>query len=104
MLKRFILFIPILWLSACLEEQSGSLDKKAFIKIYDNSEFHSSFYAIDMKQTSDGGYLILGGKTELDEEEHRKYSFKCILLKVDQYGNKENELEIERLCVSDWQA
>jgi hypothetical protein len=65
MLKRIILFIPvIILLSACLEESSEKLDKKAFTKIYDNSEFYSSFYAIDMKQTADGGYIILGGKTE----------------------------------------
>ena len=54
MLKRIILFIPVIFLSACLEESSEKLDKKAFTRIYDNSEFYSSFYAIDMKPTADG--------------------------------------------------
>jgi hypothetical protein len=99
MLKRIALFIPIIILSACLEESSEKLDKKAFTKIYDNSEFYSSFYAIDMKQTADGGYLILAGKTEVVKEagepQQVNTPFSVYLLKVDAFGKIERELELD---------
>jgi hypothetical protein len=101
MLKRILLFIPVLLLSACLEESSDKVDKKAFTKIYDNSEFYSSFYAIDMKQTADGGYLILGGKTKVvknpeDPEESPNVNtpMSVYLLKVDALGAIVNEREL----------
>jgi hypothetical protein len=107
MLKRIILFIPVfVLLSACLEESSEKLDKKAFTKIYDNSEFYSSFYALDMKQTADGGYLILGGKTKIvkepgagEEPPNVNSPLSAYLLKVDELGNMENELELEETYV-----
>jgi hypothetical protein len=98
MLKRIILFIPVIFLSACLEESSEKIDKKAFTKIYDNSEFYASFYAIDMKQTADGGYLILAGKTEVVKEagepQQVNTPFLVHLLKVDELGNMVHELEL----------
>jgi hypothetical protein len=98
MLKRILLFIPVILLSACLEESSEKIDKKAFTKIYDNSEFYSSFYAIDMKQTADGGYLILAGKTEVVKEagepQQVNTPFSVYLLKVDELGNIVHELEL----------
>ncbi len=102
MLKRILLFIPVILLSACLEESSEKIDKKAFTKIYDNSEFYSSFYAIDMKQTPDGGYLILGGKTKVvknpenpDENPNVNTPMSVYLLKVDALGAIENERELD---------
>lgn len=100
MLKRIILFLPVIVLSACLEESSEKLDKKAFTRIYDNSEFYSSFYAIDMKQTADGGYLILGGKTEVlkegGESQNVNTPLGVYLLKTDELGNIVNELELDK--------
>lgn len=99
MLKRIILFIPVIFLSACLEESSEKIDKKAFTRIYDNKEFYSNFYAIDMKQTIDGGYLILGGKTEVVKEAGEPQNVNTplgiYLLKVDELGNKVSELQLE---------
>ncbi|MBL7841142.1 MAG: hypothetical protein JNJ75_13445 [Cyclobacteriaceae bacterium] len=99
MLKRIILFIPVIFLSACLEESSEKIDKKAFTRIYDNSEFYSSFYAIDMKQTSDGGYLILGGKTEVVKEggepQNVNTPLGVYLLKTDELGNIVTELQVD---------
>lgn len=99
MLKRILLFIPVILLSACFEESSEKIDKKAFTKIYDNSEFYSSFYAIDMKQTADGGYLILGGKTkaikEGEENPNVNTPLSVYLLKVDALGNIVTELDLE---------
>ncbi|HAI76517.1 MAG TPA: hypothetical protein DCM08_09735 [Microscillaceae bacterium] len=48
----------ILCWSAC----SSNKDVKpsdSFTKIYDNGEFGGSFFPVDVKQTTDGGYLIL---------------------------------------------
>lgn len=100
MLKRILLFVPVILLvTACLEESSEKIDKKAFTRIYDNNEFYSNFYAIDMKQTLDGGYLILGGKTEVVKEAGEPQDVNTPLgiyiLKVDELGNKVMELEIE---------
>lgn len=96
MLKRILLFIPFIILSACLEESSEKLDKKEFTKIFDNAEFNSSFYAIDMKQTVDGGYLILGGKTRLSpDDEHLYLPMSIYVLKTDELGNVVTELAID---------
>ncbi|CAN0370805.1 unnamed protein product, partial [Phaeothamnion confervicola] len=99
MLKRIILFIPIIILSACLEESSEKLDKKAFTKIYDNNEFYSSFYAIDMQQTDDAGYLILGGKTSVvkegGESQNVNSPLGIYILKVDALGNIVKALVLE---------
>lgn len=100
MLRRILFFIPVLLLSGCLEESSEKLDRKAFTKIYDNSEFNSSFYAIDMKQTADGGYLILGGKTRVIKEPNEpnvNTPMTIYLLKADEFGNIETELELEEV-------
>lgn len=98
MIKRILLFIPVILLSACLEESSEKVDKKAFTRIYNNREFYSNFYAIDMKPTSDGGYLILGGKTEVVKEAGEPQDVNTplgiYLLKVDELGNKVSELEL----------
>jgi hypothetical protein len=102
MLKRLLLFLPVIILTACLEESSNKIDKKAFTKIYDNNEFYSSFYAIDMKQTPDGGFLILGGKTKVvknpeDPEETPNVNtpMSVYLLKVNALGGIENESELD---------
>lgn len=99
MLKRILIFIPVLVLSACLEESSDKLDKKAFTRIYDHSGFYSGFYTLDMKQTADGGYLILGGKTDVVKEggqtQHVNTPLRAYLLKTDEFGKIENELELE---------
>src|ERR1700749_5052157 len=99
MLKRILLLLPVVFLGACLEESSEKLDKKAFTRIYDNSEFYSSFYAIDMKQTADGGYLILGGKTEIvkdnGESQNVNSPFRAYLLKTDALGKIDTELQLD---------
>lgn len=109
MLRRILFFIPVLLLSGCLEESSEKLDRKAFTKIYDNSEFNSSFYAIDMKQTADGGYLILGGKTRIikeqpqpgepDEPSNVNTPMSVYLLKADEFGNIITQLELDETYI-----
>lgn len=100
MLKRILLFIPaILFATACLEESSEKIDKKSFTRIYDHSGFYSNFYAIDMKQTFDGGYLILAGKTEVVKEAGEPQDVNTplgiYLLKVDALGNNVTTLTLD---------
>ncbi len=89
MLKRYILLLPILMATACLEESTTALDEKAFTRIYDNDQFDASYCPIDMRQTADGGYLMLGGR-RLDST-----NFSGIyILKADRFGNFVKELEV----------
>src|SRR5689334_3503401 len=99
MLKRFILFIPILLATACLEESTTALDEKAFTRIYDQSQFNASFFSIDMRETTDGGYIILGGKHVI-EDGVVNAPFKINILKVDRFGNVETEMEIDENYIS----
>ncbi len=95
MLRRYILLLPILFATACLEESTTALDEKAFTRIYDNDQFDASYYPIDMRQTSDGGYLMLGGR-RLDNT-----NFTGIyLLKADRFGNFVKELEVDESFVN----
>lgn len=98
MLNRILLFASFLFLTACLEESSPEQDKKAFTRIYDNNQFHDSFQTLDMKQTADGGYLILGGRTsvfvENGESQNVHTPMKPYLIKTDALGNLVNELEL----------
>jgi hypothetical protein len=90
MLRRYILLLPILFATACLEESTTALDEKAFTRIYDNDQFDASYYPIDMLQTADGGYLMLGGR----RLENTNFTG-IYLLKVDRLGNVVNELEVD---------
>jgi len=82
-----ILAITILAFS-CTEETNVTLDAEKFVRIYDNNQFDSAFYPIDIKETSDNGYLVLARK-KLQGEFAGIY-----VLKTDQYGNfvSENSL------------
>jgi len=95
MIRRYILLLPFLFASACLEESTTALDEKAFTRIYDNDQFDASYYPIDMQQTADGGYLMLGGR-RLDNT-----NFSGIyLLKADRFGNFVKELEVDESFVN----
>ncbi|MBA4145828.1 MAG: hypothetical protein C0523_08700 [Cytophaga sp.] len=55
--------LPLLLLfAACSNDSDPVADKSSFTKIYDSNKFSASFYPIDVKQTPDGGFLILGGR------------------------------------------
>lgn len=99
MLNRILLLTSLVILSACLEESSTEQDQKEFTRIYDNSQFHDSFYTLDMKQTADGGYLILGGRTSVfvedGESQNVNTPMRPYLVKTDAFGRLVNELELE---------
>lgn len=96
--KLGILFICAAALAAasCSEEENPQFDKDTFTRIYDNNKFDASSFAIDMRQTPDGGFVILGGRTiETDSVFTGIY-----LMKVDEFGNFVKEIEVDAASVN----
>ena len=75
-----IAFAISLW--SCDISDNDVTPGASFLKIYDNDDFQASFIPIDVKQTADGGYLILGG-TRLDNSDF----IGVYLMRVDEEGN-----------------
>ncbi|MDW8297700.1 MAG: hypothetical protein RMJ97_12545, partial [Raineya sp.] len=52
----------LLWgLWACdISKNKEVKPEEVFVKIYENNNFDQNFTPLDIKQTADGGYLILG--------------------------------------------
>ena len=90
MRKYLILFVILTLLASCSNESDPVADKSNFTKIYDNNKFSASFYPIDMKQTPDGGYLILGGMRLEDSNFSGVY-----VMKVDEFGTFVTDKEME---------
>jgi hypothetical protein len=82
-MKRNLLSVLILTLlvAGCSNDSDPVADKGSFTKIYDNSKFSASYYPIDMKQTADGGYLILAGRRMDDSNFSGVY-----VMKTDELG------------------
>jgi len=79
-MNRYLL--PLLFLlAACSNDSDPAADKSNFTKIYDSNKYSASYYPIDMKQTPDGGFLILGGRRVEDSNFPGTY-----VLKVDEMG------------------
>ncbi|NJN42604.1 MAG: hypothetical protein HC811_10620 [Flammeovirgaceae bacterium] len=95
-IKPFLItLLTLLSATSCLEEQNPAFDEKAFTKIYDNTEFDASYYPIDVQQTSEGGYLILGGR-RLENS-----SFAGIyILKADKLGNFVRDYDVDESYVN----
>lgn len=75
---------------SCANESSPTIDKVNFTRIYDNNKFTTSYYPIDMRQTSDGGYLILGGRRLKDSNFTGAY-----IMKVDEFGGFVSDQEVD---------
>ncbi len=79
-MKKLLLIFTILS-AACSNESDPTTDKANFTRIYDSDRYDTSYNPIDMKQTSDGGYLFLASR-RLDES-----NFQGIyIMKVDELG------------------
>jgi hypothetical protein len=74
---------------SCAKDSDEATDKANFTRIYDNNKFDASYYPIDVKQTPDGGFLILGGRRLTDSNFSGTY-----LMKVDQLGAYVSDLEV----------
>ena len=89
-MNRYILLLSLIAVSvSCSNDSDPAADKANFVRIYDNDKFNSSYFPIDIKQTPDGGYLILGGRRLTDSNFSGTY-----LLRVDQYGAFISQQEI----------
>ena len=94
--KLYILVLFIAGvLSSCSEESNPVYDTDNFTTIFDNNQFDASYFPIDMRQTPDGGYLVLGGR-KLNESDFTG----IYLLKADKFGNFVKEIEVDETSVN----
>ncbi len=89
-MKNTVLGIFLIALAAsCAKDSDPATDQANFTRIYDNDKFDASYYPIDMKQTPDGGFLILGGRKLTTSNLNGTY-----LMKVDKLGMFVSEQEL----------
>ena len=89
-MKNYIALATLFITFSCANESSPTIDKLNFTRIYDNNKFNTSYYPIDMRQTSDGGYLILGGRRLKDSNFTGTY-----IMKVDEFGVFVSDQEVD---------
>ena len=89
-MKNYIAIATLFITFSCANESSPTIDKLNFTRIYDNNKFNTSYYPIDMRQTSDGGYLILGGRRLKDSNFTGTY-----IMKVDEFGVFVSDQEVD---------
>lgn len=88
-----ILSIAIIALASCAEDNDPELEKRTFMSVFDNHEYSAVFFPIDVRETPDGGYLILA------EKQIEKSNFRgSYLLKVDATGNFERDMALNHLA------
>jgi len=93
---RWLLLLSVfILLGSCLNEADPAADKANFTRIYDHDKFNASFYPIDIKQTPDGGYLILGGRKIEDSNFSGIY-----IMKTDEYGGLVSQQEVDETFVN----
>ena len=89
------LVLVVILATSCSEESNPAFDTQNFNTIFDNNDFDASYFPIDMRQTPDGGYIILGGRKLADSNFTGIY-----LMKADKFGNFVKELEVEETFVN----
>jgi hypothetical protein len=99
MCNRILLLISLIGslvaYTGCEEKSDPAFDEETFTKIYDTDQFKALYTPIDIKQTIEGGYLILATR-KLD-----KSNFSGIyLLKTDAAGNFVKDLEADEAYVN----
>lgn len=70
----------LLW--ACTEDSNPDLEKEKFTSVFDDNQYTATFYPIDLRQTADGGYLILSERKIPGSNYRGSY-----LLRADAFGN-----------------
>jgi hypothetical protein len=90
-MKRLVYILPLLAVifTSCEEEVNPVFDTESFTSIFDNNQFAATYNPIDMIQTEDGGYIVLG-KRDLEDSEFAG----IYLMKADKYGNFVRETEV----------
>ncbi len=74
---------------ACTNDPDLLADKTQFVHIYDDIRFSASYFPIDLRQTPDGGFLVLGGRRLETSNFNGVY-----LLKLDAFGKIVSDLEV----------
>jgi hypothetical protein len=98
-------YIPLLMLAgyafSCANDSDPAADKSNFARVYNSNTYNASYYPIDITQTPDGGYLILGGRTLEGSDFSQTSDFSgTYLLKVDEFGGFVSEQEVSSESVA----
>lgn len=92
-LSFLVLFaVALLW--GCTEESNPKFDSDNFMTVFDNNKFDASYFPIDMRQTPDGGFIVLGGRKLEDSNFTGIY-----LMKADEFGKFVKEVEVAETSV-----
>ena len=91
-LKHFAIFFIFSILIGCKEEEY--VPTESFVKIFDTRNFAASYIPIDIRQTSDGGYIILSGRRITDSNFTGIY-----ILKTDADGSFVSGFELDNQFV-----
>lgn len=90
-----LLIAPLL--TMCGEEPDPRTEAEKFVSIYDNNQLNAIYFPIDVKQTADGGYIILAAKEIIapDANSNNPNFYYTYIIRADKNGNfiRENELE-----------
>lgn len=89
-MKRYVFLLVLAVVSACSNDADPTTDQANFTRIYDNNTFNASYFPIDMKQTPDGGYLILGGRRLEDSNFSGIY-----ITKINSRGDYVSDQEVD---------
>ncbi|MBL0743802.1 hypothetical protein [Chryseolinea lacunae] len=82
----------LLIIAGCSEKSNPEYDIQNFTSVFDNNKFDASYFPIDMRETPDGGYIILGGRRLSENSEFAG----IYLLKVDKFGQFEKEIDVPK--------
>jgi len=93
-LSPVLLISSLLAFNQCSNNSDPAADKSNFTKIFDNNQFNSSYYPIDMVQTPDGGYLILGSRSLTSSSFSGTY-----IMTADAFGNFLSAQEVDENLV-----
>jgi hypothetical protein len=94
-IHSILLILASVVVLCCSNDSDPAADKANFTKIFDNNQFDASYYPIDMVQTPEGGYLILGNRSLTTS------SFSGIyLMKADALGNFVSAREVSDTLVN----
>jgi hypothetical protein len=96
MFKKYLYSLIVLACAAsvlfsCSEETSPAREADAFTSVFDDNRFNAAYSPIDVQQTPDGGYIILG---ELQTDSATYSGTVIYLLKADKFGNYVHHVEL----------
>ncbi len=81
-LSSLLIVVMALTIMRCGEDSNLLTETKTFTSIFDSNQFSEGFSPIDIQQTADGGYVVLGESRLIGTQLTGVY-----LLKADKYGN-----------------